>query len=62
VEFLIVGYSIGALEYCSMITNHFRIWKHCVAVIVVALFLHEQDYLRLCDCNGGKKGKDVGHD
>jgi hypothetical protein len=61
VEFLIVGYSIGAPKYHSTITYHFRIWKHCVAAVVVVLFLQEQDHLPLRDCNGGKKGKHVGH-
>jgi hypothetical protein len=56
VEFLIVGSSIGASKYHSTITNHFRIWKRCVAVVVAVLFLQQQDHLRLRDCNGGKKG------
>jgi hypothetical protein len=61
VEFLIVGYSIGAAKYRSTTINHFRIWKRCAAVVVAVLFLQEQDHLRLPDFNGGKKGKHVGH-
>jgi hypothetical protein len=53
VEFLIIGYSIGAPKYRSAITNHFRTWEHCVVVAV--LFFQEQDRLPLRDCNGGKK-------
>jgi hypothetical protein len=55
---LIVGYSIGAPKYHSTITNHFRIWKRCVPVVVAVL--QGQDHLQLPDCNGGKKGKHVG--
>jgi hypothetical protein len=61
VEFLIVGYSIGEPKYRSTITNHFRIWKRCVAVVVAVFFLQEQDHLRLSDRNGGKKRKYMGH-
>jgi hypothetical protein len=55
VEFLIVGYLIGAPKYRSTITNHFRIWKRCVAVIVAVLFLQEQDHLRFVIVMAAKK-------